>query len=163
MILLLGSTILLFIHICIYTLTNLIMGSQKDTYLFVTKELVTTWMLSDKLHVERSTQSRIHVTSLLMSVITVIFLSLRTDRSWQTVQTQIRVYTVCNYLCIFWMHCSNEMFNFEGDYNKFLGIRIFKKFTGPASDSVSSLAVVPNNNTAERSASRGHEQCCITM
>ena len=43
---------------------------------------------------------------------TVIFLSFRTDRSGQTVQTQIRlllwVYTVCNSLCIFWMHYSKE-------------------------------------------------------
>ena len=34
------------------------------------------------------------------------------DRSGQTVQTQIRlllrVYTVCNSLCIFWMHYSKE-------------------------------------------------------
>ena len=42
---------------------------------------------------------------------TVIFLSYR---SGQTVQTQIgrlliRVYTVCNSLCIFWMHYSKEM------------------------------------------------------
>ena len=43
---------------------------------------------------------------------TVIFLSFRTDRSGQTVQTQIRLllrfYTVCNSLCIFWMHYSKE-------------------------------------------------------
>ena len=43
---------------------------------------------------------------------TVIFLSFRTDRSGQTVQTQrsslIRVYTVCNSLYIFWMHYSTE-------------------------------------------------------
>ena len=44
---------------------------------------------------------------------TVIFLSFRTDRSGQTVQTQIRllligVYTVCNSLCIFWIHYSKE-------------------------------------------------------
>ena len=42
---------------------------------------------------------------------TVIFLSFRTDRSGQTVQTQfrlIRVYTVCNSLCVFWMHYSKE-------------------------------------------------------
>ena len=45
----------------------------------------------------------------IMPIITVIFLSFRTDRSGQTVQTQIRllrVYTVCNPLCIFWMHYS---------------------------------------------------------
>ena len=42
---------------------------------------------------------------------TVMFLSFRTDRSEQTVQTQIRlirVYTVCNRLCIFWMHYYKE-------------------------------------------------------
>ena len=40
-----------------------------------------------------------------------MFLSFRTDRSGQSVQTQIsliRVYTVCNFLCIFWMHYSKE-------------------------------------------------------
>ena len=37
---------------------------------------------------------------------TVIFLSFRTDMPGQTVQTQ--VYTVCNSLCIFWMHYSKE-------------------------------------------------------
>ena len=46
------------------------------------------------------------------------YLSFRTDRSGQTVQTQIRlllersslirVYTVCNSLCIVWMHYSKE-------------------------------------------------------
>ena len=43
--------------------------------------------------------------------ITVMFLSFRTDRSGQTVKTQIRllrVYTVCNSLCIFWMHYAKE-------------------------------------------------------
>ena len=44
---------------------------------------------------------------------TIMFLSFRTGRSGQTVQTQIRlllirVYTVCNSLCIFWMHYSKE-------------------------------------------------------
>ena len=44
---------------------------------------------------------------------TVIFLSFRTDRSRKTVQTHIRlllirVYTVCNSLCILWMHYSKE-------------------------------------------------------
>ena len=42
---------------------------------------------------------------------TVMILSFRTGRSGQTVQTQIRlllirVYTVCNSSCIFWMHYS---------------------------------------------------------
>ena len=49
--------------------------------------------------------------------ITVIFLSFWTDRSGQTVQTQIRllledlirVYTLCNSLCIFRMHYTKEM------------------------------------------------------
>ena len=43
---------------------------------------------------------------------TVMFLSFRTDRSGQTVQTQIRlplrVYTICTSLCIFWKHYSKE-------------------------------------------------------
>ena len=47
---------------------------------------------------------------------TVMFLSFWTDRSGQIVQTQIRsyrsslirVYTVCNSLCIIWMHYSKE-------------------------------------------------------
>ena len=43
----------------------------------------------------------------------VLFLSFQADRPGQTVQTQIRlilirVYTVCNSLCIFWMHYSKE-------------------------------------------------------
>ena len=42
-------------------------------------------------------------------VSTVMFPSFQTDRSGQTVQTQIRVYTVCNSLCIFWMHYSKDM------------------------------------------------------
>ena len=38
-----------------------------------------------------------------------MILSFRTDRSGQTVQTQIsliKIYTVCNSFCIFWTHCS---------------------------------------------------------
>ena len=42
------------------------------------------------------------------NVYTVMFLSFWTDWSGQTVQTQIRVYTVCNSFCIFWMHYSKE-------------------------------------------------------
>ena len=38
------------------------------------------------------------------SVNTVMILNFRTDRPEQTVQTQIRVYTVCNSVCIFWTH-----------------------------------------------------------
>ena len=45
-------------------------------------------------------------------ICTIMFPSFRTDRPGQTVQTQIRlllrVYTVCNSLCIFWMHYSKE-------------------------------------------------------
>ena len=37
---------------------------------------------------------------------TIIFLSFQTGRSKQTVQTQIRVYTVCHSVCIFWTHYS---------------------------------------------------------
>ena len=70
---------------------------------------------------------------------TVMILSFRTDRSWQTLQTQIRlrsslirVYTVCNSLSIFWMHhcmvkplCSN----FRAITATFSGVRIFRSFT----------------------------------
>ena len=40
--------------------------------------------------------------------LSVLLLSFQTDRSGQRVQTQIRlwVYTVCNSVCIFWMHYS---------------------------------------------------------
>ena len=65
---------------------------------------------------------------------TVIFLSFRTDRSGQTVQTQIRllleersslirVYTVCHSVCIVWTHYSMvepHSSDFR-DYNKFFG------------------------------------------
>ena len=41
---------------------------------------------------------------------TVMILSFWTDRSWQTMQPEqsslLRVYTVCNSVCIFWMHYS---------------------------------------------------------
>ena len=66
---------------------------------------------------------------------TVIFLSFRTDRSLQTVQTQIRliwVYTLCNSLCIFGMHNSKETLScstFRVITTIFLGIQIFRKFT----------------------------------
>ena len=42
------------------------------------------------------------------SLYTVMPLRFRTDRPGQTVQTQIRVYTVCNSFCIVWMHYSKE-------------------------------------------------------
>ena len=72
-----------------------------------------------------------------MKVITVIFLSFRTDRSGQTVQTQIRsslirVYTVCNSLCIFWMHYSKETpscSTFRVITTNVFSVRIFRKFT----------------------------------
>ena len=83
---------------------------------------------------------------------TVIFLSFRTDRSGLTVQTQIRllleeqsdqglhslrsslikVCTVCHSVWIVWAHYSMvepHSSNFKSDYNKFLGVRIFRKFT----------------------------------
>ena len=53
-----------------------------------------------------------------LNTCTIIILSFWTERSGQTVQTQIRlllkgsslirVYTVCNSLCIFWLHYSKE-------------------------------------------------------
>ena len=72
---------------------------------------------------------------------TVIFLSFRTDRSGQTVQTQIRlllesslirVYAVCNSGCIFWVHYSSikpSCSNFRVITANFLGVRIFRIFT----------------------------------
>ena len=70
---------------------------------------------------------------------TLIFLSFRTDRSGQTVQTQIRlrsslvrVYTVCHSVCIVWTHYSMvepHSSNFRVITTKFLGVRIFRKFT----------------------------------
>ena len=73
---------------------------------------------------------------------TVIFLSFWTDRSGQTVQTQIRlllersslirVYTVCHSLCIFWMHYTKEKLSFSTFRvitTNFLSVRIFRKFT----------------------------------
>ena len=68
---------------------------------------------------------------------TVIFLSFRTDRSGQTVQTQIRlrsslvrVYTVCHSVCIVWTHYTMiepHSSNFRVITTKFLGVRIFEK------------------------------------
>ena len=67
---------------------------------------------------------------------TVMFLSFRTDRSGQTVQTQtsslIRVYTVCYSVCIVWTHYSMvepHSSNFRVITTNFLGVRIFRKFT----------------------------------
>ena len=59
----------------------------------------------------------------------------------QTVQTQIRlllqeqsdqVFTVCHSICIVWTHCSMvepHSSNFRVITSKFLGVRIFRKFT----------------------------------
>ena len=66
---------------------------------------------------------------------TVMILSFRTDRSWQTVQAQIRllirVYTVCNSLCIFWTHYSTvkPLCNFRVISANFWGVLIFRIFT----------------------------------
>ena len=69
---------------------------------------------------------------------TVIFLSFRTDRSGQTVQTQIRllsliwVYTVCHSVCIVWTHYSMvepHISNFRVIITICFGVRIFRKFT----------------------------------
>ena len=69
--------------------------------------------------------------------LTVMILSFRTDRSGQTVQTQItllliRVYTVCNSGCIFWVHYSlvkPSCSNFRVITANVLGVRIFRNFT----------------------------------
>ena len=49
---------------------------------------------------------------IVLFIINAVYPNFRTDRSGQTVQTQIssliRVYTVCNSLCIVWMHYSKE-------------------------------------------------------
>ena len=69
-----------------------------------------------------------------------MILSFQTDRSWQTVQTQIswsnliRVYTVCNFGCIVWVHYSSvkpSCSNFRMTTANFLGVRIFRIFTVP--------------------------------
>ena len=80
--------------------------------------------------------------SLWIYCTTVIFLSFRTDRSGQTVQTQIRllleeqslirVYTVCHSVCIVWTHYSMvepHISNFRLIKTNFLVVRIFRKFT----------------------------------
>ena len=72
---------------------------------------------------------------------TVMFLSFRTDRSEQTMQTQIRllleersdqVYTVCHSVCIVWTHYSmgeSHSSNFRVITTNVLGVRIFRKYT----------------------------------
>ena len=65
---------------------------------------------------------------------TVMILSFRTDRSEQTVQTQIRVYTVCHSICIIWAPYSMvepPSSNFRVITTNVLGVRIFRKFTVP--------------------------------
>ena len=72
---------------------------------------------------------------------TVMFLSFQTDKSGQTVQTQIRllqrsslirVYTVCHSLCIVWTYYSMvepHSSNFRVITTNVLGVRIFRKPT----------------------------------
>ena len=66
---------------------------------------------------------------------TVMILSFQTDRSGQTVQTQInliRVYTVCNSGCIFCVHYSlvkPSCSNFRVIAANFWGVRVFRNFT----------------------------------
>ena len=65
-----------------------------------------------------------------LSELTVIFLSFRTDRSGQC--SLIRVYTVCNSGCIFWMHYSEEKSScstFGVITANVLGVRNFRIFT----------------------------------
>ena len=50
----------------------------------------------------------------------------------QTVQTQVRVYTVCHSVCIVWTHYSMvepHSSNFRVITTNILGVRIFRKFT----------------------------------
>ena len=73
--------------------------------------------------------------SLLYGKAIVMILSFRTDRSRQTVQTQIsliRVYIVCNSLCIFWVHHSTvnrPCSNLRVITANFSGVQIFRIFT----------------------------------
>ena len=68
---------------------------------------------------------------------TVMILSFQTDMPGQTVQTQIRsslirVYTVCQSVCIIWTHYSMvelHSSNFRVITTNFFGVRIFRKFT----------------------------------
>ena len=63
---------------------------------------------------------------------TVMILSFQTDMPGQTVQTVIRVYTVCHSVCIVWTHYSMaepHSSNFRVITTNFLGVRIFRKFT----------------------------------
>ena len=76
------------------------------------------------------TLSQENLESTLQSV-TVMILSFRTDMPGQTVQTQIRVYTVCHSICIVWTHYSMvepHSSNFRVITTNFLGVRIFRKF-----------------------------------
>ena len=70
----------------------------------------------------------------LLLLATVMILSFRTDRSGQTVQTQIRLllYTVYNSVCIFWMHYSMvkpSCSNFRVITTNFWGVQMFRHFT----------------------------------
>ena len=67
-----------------------------------------------------------------------MFLNFQTDRSEQTVLTQIgllslsRVYTVCHYICIFWTYYSMvrpPCSNFRVITANYLGVQIFRNFT----------------------------------
>ena len=68
---------------------------------------------------------------------TVMILSFQTDMPGQTVQTQIRsilirVYAVCNSVCMVWTHYSMvepHSSNFRVITTNLLGVRIFRKFT----------------------------------
>ena len=82
-----------------------------------------------------STQSYQKACTFVMYVDTIMILSFRTDRSGQTVQTQIRlirVYTICNSGCIFWVHYSlvkPSGWNFRVITANFWGVRINRIFT----------------------------------
>ena len=72
-----------------------------------------------------------------MKKITVMILSFRTYMPGQTEQPQIRlllirVYTVCHFVCIVWIHfymVEPHSSSFKSITTNLLGVRIFRKFT----------------------------------
>ena len=86
--------------------------------------------------------------------LTVMFLSFRTDRSGQTVQTRsdcsyrsslIRVYTVCHFVCIFWTRYSmveHLCLIFRVIAVNFPGVQISRNFTVALEANVSCCIVL---------------------
>ena len=81
----------------------------------------------------RTTKVQISLRShAVWSAPSVMILSFWTDSPGQTVQTQIRVYTVCHSVCIVWTHYSivePHSSNFRVITTNILGVQIFRKFT----------------------------------